>query len=104
MQQKVNTTACHDGSKIPLETWQINTWKENQQLKATNMQVQLPEAITFTGEGDAACKTNIAAKNPFFILQQASEWEMSVNPKRKLVFPQEVAVLMLWPDIGLQIQ
>lgn len=29
---------------------------------------------------------------------------MSVNPKRKLVFPQEVALLMLWPDIVLQIQ
>lgn len=87
-----------------IEAQQINTWKEKQLLKAANMQIQMPETITFTGEGYAACKTSIAAKNPSFILQQASDWEMSVNPKRKLVFPQEVALLVLWPDIGLQIQ
>lgn len=78
-----------------MEAQQINTWKEKQQLKATNMQVQLSEAIIFKGEGDAACKTSIVTKNPSFILQQASDWEMSVNPKRKLVFPQEVALLVL---------
>ncbi len=39
--------------------------------------------------------------NPPCILQRASDWELSVDLKRKLVFPHDVAVPSLRPDMFL---
>ncbi|KAL1247042.1 hypothetical protein QQF64_034477 [Cirrhinus molitorella] len=43
----------------------------------------------------------MVAKNPPSFLQQASDWELRVDLKRKLVFPQDVAVTSLRPDMVL---
>ncbi len=41
------------------------------------------------------------AKNPSSSLQRAFDWELRVDLKRKLVFPKDVAVTSLQPDMVL---
>ena len=67
------------------------------------MQVQPYKAITFVKEGDKTHKASTMAKIPPISLQGASDWELSVNLKRKLVFPQDVVVTSLQP-VGLVTQ
>ncbi len=74
---------------------EITKWVEQQRVKANNKQVHPPEAISFVREGDKAHKTGTVAKNPSSSLQLASDWEFRVDLKRKLVFPQDVAVTSL---------
>ncbi|KAL1250852.1 hypothetical protein QQF64_018648 [Cirrhinus molitorella] len=80
---------------------EIAKWVEQQRVKANNKQVHLPKAITFVREGDKTHKTGMVAKNPPSFLQRASDWELRVDLKRKLVFPQDVAVTSLRPDMVL---
>ncbi len=80
---------------------EIAKWVEQQRVKANNKQAHPPEAITFVREGDKAHKTGTVAKNPPSSLQRASDWELRVDLKRKLVFPQDVAVTSLRPDMVL---
>ncbi|XP_065816582.1 trace amine-associated receptor 1-like [Labrus bergylta] len=80
---------------------EIVKWVEQQRVKANNKQAQPPEAITFVREGDKAHKTSMVAKNPPSTLQRASDWELRVDLKRKLVFPQDVAVTSHRPDMVL---
>ncbi|CAM4625186.1 unnamed protein product [Leuciscus chuanchicus] len=86
----------HD--KVRME---IAKWVEQQRVEVDNKQAHPPEAITFVREGDKAQKTGTEAKNPPSILQQASDWELTIDLKRKLVFPQDVAVTSLRPDMVL---
>lgn len=53
--------------------------------QSQNQQAQLPKVITLVREGDKTCKTGTVAKNRPFALQGASDWELSVDLKRKLV-------------------
>ena len=50
---------------------------------------------------EAKKKTRTTAKNPPSILHRASDWEMQVDLKKRLVFPEEVAVTSLQPDVIL---
>ncbi len=65
---------------------EIAKWVEQQRVKANNKQAHPPEAITFVREGDKAHKTGTVAKNLPSSLQRASDWELRVDLKRKLVF------------------
>ena len=80
---------------------EIAKWMEQQRVKANNMQVQPHKVITFVREGDKTHKTGTVAKIPPFSLQGASDWELRVDLKRKLVFLQDVAVTSLRPDMVL---
>ncbi len=60
--------------------------------------------INFVRERDKAHKTGTVVKNPPSSLQRASDWELIVDLKRKLIFPQSVAVTSLRPDMVLPIQ
>ncbi|KAM7009825.1 scavenger receptor cysteine-rich domain-containing protein DMBT1-like [Tautogolabrus adspersus] len=74
---------------------------ETQRVKANNKQAQPPKAITFVRKEDKAHKTSTATKNTPSTLQRASDWELRVDLKRRLVFPQDVAVTSLRPDMVL---
>lgn len=78
---------------------EIANWTEQQRTRANKHQAPPPEVIQFQRQGDKATKR--AAKNPPSILHRASDWEMQVDLKKKLVFPQEVAVTSLRPDMVL---
>ncbi len=52
-------------------------------------------------ERDKAHTIGTVAKKPASSLQRASDWELRVDLKRKLVFPQDVAVTSLRPDMVL---
>ncbi len=80
---------------------EIAKWVEQQRVKANNKQAHPPVAITFVREWDKAHKTGTVVKNPPSSLQQASDWELRVDLRRKLVFPQDVAVTSLQPDMVL---
>lgn len=62
-------------------------------------------ATTFVRKGDKTRRpktnTSTVANIRPFTLQGASDWELSVDLKRKLVFPQDVAVTSLRPDMVL---
>ncbi len=74
---------------------------EQQRVKANNKQAHPPEAITFVRKGDKAHKTGTVVKNPPSSLQKTSDCELRVDLRRKLVFPQDVAVTSLQPDMVL---
>lgn len=80
---------------------EIAKWVEQQRVKANNNQAQPPGAMTFVREGDKARKTSMPTRNLPSTLQRASDWELSVDLKRRLVFPQDVAVTSLRPDMVL---
>jgi hypothetical protein len=80
---------------------EIVKWVEQQRVKANNKQAHPPEAITFVREGDKAHNTGTVAKNPPSSLQRAFDWDLRVDLKRKLVFPQDVVVTSLRPDMVL---
>lgn len=78
---------------------EISNWVEQQRIKANKKQAGPPEAKNFIREGDKAPRSRTTPKNPPSILHRASDWELSVDLKRKLVFPQDVAVTSLQPDM-----
>ncbi|CAM4733730.1 unnamed protein product [Leuciscus chuanchicus] len=80
---------------------EIAKWVEQQRVKANNKQAYPPQSTTFVREGDKAHKTGMGAKNPPSTLQRAFDWELRVDLKKKLVFPQDVAVTSLRPDMVL---
>lgn len=80
---------------------EIAKWVEQQRVKANNKQAHQPEAITFVREGDKAHKTSKVAMISTSVLQRASDWELRVDLRKKLVFPQEVVATPLRPDIVL---
>lgn len=80
---------------------EIAKWVEQQRVKANNKQAHQPEAITFVREGDKAHKTGKVAMISTSVLQRASDWELRVDLRKKLVFPQEVVATPLRPDIVL---
>lgn len=73
----------------------ITEWVEQQRIKANNNQAPPPDSIGFLRKGNEAPKSKAAAKNLPSTLQKASDWELSVDLKRKLVFPQDVVVTTL---------
>lgn len=80
---------------------EIANWVEQQRIKANNKQTEQPKTIAFLREGGKAPKINTATRSAPCILQRASDWEMRVDLKKKLVFPQDVAVTSLRPDMVL---
>lgn len=76
-------------------------WVEQQRVKVNNKQAYPPKAITFVREGDKVHKTSMVAKNSPSLLQRASDWELRVDLKRKLVFLQDMAVTSLRPNMVL---
>ncbi|KAJ8338397.1 hypothetical protein SKAU_G00373630 [Synaphobranchus kaupii] len=83
------------------ELWEVTKWVDQQRVKANKNQASRPKVVNFISEGDKAPRARTTAKNLPSILQRASDWEMQVDLKRKLVFPQDVAVTSLWPDMVL---
>lgn len=80
---------------------EIAKWVEQQRVRANNTQAQPSKGITFISEGFKKHKTRTVTKTRPSTLQGASDWELSVDLKRKLVFPQDVAVTSLRPDLVL---
>lgn len=80
---------------------EIAKWVEQQRVKANNMQAQPSKGIAFVSEGVKTRKTGTVTKTRPSTLQGASDWELSVDLKRKLIFPQDVAVTSLRPDMVL---
>lgn len=74
---------------------EITKWVEQQRIKANNNQAPPPDAIGFLRKGNEAPKSKAAAKNLPSILTKASDWELSVDRTRKLVFPQDVVATAL---------
>lgn len=66
---------------------------EQQRIKANSNQARPPK-ITKEGE-------KVWQKTVWQIRQCSSDWKLSVNLKRQLVFPQDVAVTSLRPNIVL---
>ncbi|CAM4377895.1 unnamed protein product [Leuciscus chuanchicus] len=77
------------------------SWKELWQTDQGKLSFLLRSSTTFVREGDKAHKTGTGAKNPPSTLQRAFDWELRVDLKKKLVFPQDVAVTSLRPDMVL---
>ncbi|KAJ8351555.1 hypothetical protein SKAU_G00230310 [Synaphobranchus kaupii] len=80
---------------------EVAKWVDQQRVKANKNQASRPEVVNFQSKGDKAPRARTTAKNLPSILQRASDWEMQVDLKRKLVFPQDVAVTSLRPDMVL---
>ncbi len=80
---------------------EIAKWVEQLRVKVNNKQAHPLEAITFVREGDKAYTIGTVAKNPTSSLQRASDWELGVDLKRKLVFLSDMAVTYLRPDMVL---
>ena len=70
---------------------EIDNWVEQQRLKANN-QLTPSQSVNFQREGDTIPRARTTAKNLPSILHRASDWEMQVDLKKRLVFPEEVAV------------
>ena len=80
---------------------EVAKWTEHQRTKANKHQAPPPEVVQFQKQGDKVPKARTAAKDPPSILHRASDWELQVDLKRKLIFPEEVAVTSLRPDMVL---
>lgn len=80
---------------------EIANFVEQQRVNANKGQAQLLKAIPFVKEGEKAHRKSNVGKNPPSILQNASDWELSVDLKKRLIFPQDVAVSPLRPDMVL---
>ncbi|KAL7407597.1 hypothetical protein ABVT39_010718 [Epinephelus coioides] len=70
---------------------------DQRRVKATKNQASPPQAINFLSEGDKARwpRTSLT------VCSVLPNWEMQVDLKRKLVFPQDVAITFLRPDMVL---
>lgn len=62
-----------------------------QRVKANKRQASPPESVNLKREGDKAPKARTIAKNLLCILYRASDWEIRVELKKRLVFSEEVA-------------
>lgn len=80
---------------------EIAKWVEFQRVRANENQASIPAVTHFHLQGSQAPRPRTTIKHPCSILQHASDWEMQADLKRKLVFPQEVAVTSLRPDMVL---
>lgn len=80
---------------------EIAKWVEFQRVRTAENQAPTPTATHFHLQGKKAPRPKTSSKQPRSILQYASDWELRVDLKRKLVFPQEVAVTTLRPDMVL---
>ena len=79
---------------------EVAKWTDLQRMKANSQNPITSGFINFrkAGEKHKRVKT---AKNPFSILGRAADWELQVDLKKRLVFPQDVVVTALRPDMIL---
>lgn len=79
---------------------EIAKWTELQRVNANKHLAQPARFTIFQVEGSKAPRAK-STTNPPSILHQATDWELRVDLKRRLVFPQEVVATTLRPDMIL---
>lgn len=80
---------------------QIAKWTDWERLKANQSKTQTLPAVQFIAEGQYRSTKEAVYQRTISILSTATDWELQVDFKKKLVFPSEVAVMTLSPDMLL---
>ena len=80
---------------------EIAVWVDLERLQANKEEASLQHPIPFMKEGQKMPSKPKKSQKGYSILARARDWEIQVDLRKKLVFPEEVAVTRLRPDMVL---